>query len=256
MPRESKATLRIKALLHHRHPAPEWLCFEELSDGTDGRRIDFFAINMWKSGWIGKKVPRAVAYEIKVSRSDFMHEINDPSKRASAEKLASECWFATPANLIKSDEVPSNWGLLAFGPKSVRQMKAAKQKKQQWNWSFICTLLKKCPSDGPPEGWDRKLWLYAGRELDRKDLKVLALKAFRADMSEGQIRLEEINRITESKNYKEMLQLSSMVWKETGCKDAAGFSAWLKENRSLSPAKMRALKGAKQNIDFLLKDER
>lgn len=71
-------TRQIIELLRHKYPTSEWDTFVELRDGTGsyGRRyIDFFAFNLWPSKKFWK-----VAYEIKVLRSDFTKELNDPTK--------------------------------------------------------------------------------------------------------------------------------------------------------------------------------
>lgn len=93
-----------------RHAGEEWAFFRELANGTGiqaGRWIDGYALHLWPS-----KKFRSVAYEVKVSRTDFMRELEDPTKRGAAEKVAGECWFLTPAGLVRPDEVPENWGLV------------------------------------------------------------------------------------------------------------------------------------------------
>jgi hypothetical protein len=93
-----------------RHTGSDWAFFRELADGTGaqaGRRIDAWAMNLWPS-----KGYRTVAYEAKVSRADFARELADPTKRGAAEAVASECWFLTPAGLVRPDEVPEGWGLV------------------------------------------------------------------------------------------------------------------------------------------------
>ena len=97
--------------LHDRFSSPEWASFSELRDRTGfsgrPRTIDFFALNTYPS-----KRFRTVAVEVKVSRSDFMREIDNPDKRETFESQASEFWFCCPAGLVKPDEVPEGCGLL------------------------------------------------------------------------------------------------------------------------------------------------
>lgn len=93
-----------------RHDGEEWCFIRELSNGTGSnknRSIDAWAMNLWPS-----KQFRSVAYEVKVSRSDFARELEDPSKRGAAEEIAGECWFLTPSGLVRPDEVPEGWGLV------------------------------------------------------------------------------------------------------------------------------------------------
>lgn len=52
------------------------------------------------------------AYEIKVSRRDFMGEVSRPNKRRAAMLLSNLFYFVTPYGLIQESEVPANCGLL------------------------------------------------------------------------------------------------------------------------------------------------
>lgn len=77
------------------------------------RRIDVFALALWPS-----KNFQRVAYEIKVFRSDWLNEIENPMKRAQAWYLSNEFWFVVPEDIVK----PGDWrrdmmgcGLLAIG---------------------------------------------------------------------------------------------------------------------------------------------
>jgi hypothetical protein len=80
----------------------EWVSYRECW------RIDLFALRCWPSG-VGH---RRVAYEVKVSRSDFRSEVKKPEKRQHALGLTHEFYFACPAGLIKPREVPEECGLV------------------------------------------------------------------------------------------------------------------------------------------------
>ncbi len=104
------------------YPSPEWAFFGELRLGTgwsygntDGlkieQRLDAFAMNTWPS-----KGFHRIAFEIKVSRADFRHEIARPDKRACALTLANYFYFATPQGLVKPEEIPEECGLIEIKP--------------------------------------------------------------------------------------------------------------------------------------------
>jgi len=93
--------------LKARHPSNQWIFAAEVptstghnaphNDGPGGiRRIDAFALNLWPS-----KGFQRVAYEIKVSRGDWLAEIRNPIKRSQAWHLSNEFWFAVPAGIIE-----------------------------------------------------------------------------------------------------------------------------------------------------------
>lgn len=100
-----------------RHPEGEgeWLTLAEFN------RIDLFAFRRWldfpdadlkaRSGIPGRFY-RRVAYEIKVSRSDWRSEMRKPQKRAGAMALTHQFFFAVPDGLVRRDEVPVDCGLV------------------------------------------------------------------------------------------------------------------------------------------------
>jgi hypothetical protein len=109
---------QILEALRRRHP-PErypykWAFFSELRCGTGytGRadveqRLDAFAVNLWPS----ERYER-IAYEVKVSRSDFQAEVKHPLKRRRALLLSNLFYFATPKGLLKPKEIPPEAGLI------------------------------------------------------------------------------------------------------------------------------------------------
>lgn len=96
--------------LKARHPENAWVFATEVNtstgydaphnDGPGGiRRIDAFALALWPS-----RNFQRVAYEIKVSRSDWLSEIQNPIKRAQAWHLSNEFWFAAPESIVKDGD--------------------------------------------------------------------------------------------------------------------------------------------------------
>lgn len=56
-----------------------------------------------------------IAVEVKVTRSDFLADVKDPSKQAPWRALAHRHAFAVPAGLVTVTEVPADSGLLSVG---------------------------------------------------------------------------------------------------------------------------------------------
>lgn len=71
------------------------------------RRIDALVV--------GRGNETAIVAEVKVSKQDFKHEIEDDEKRRMALELCSQYNFVAPVGLIKPDEIPPECGLLEMG---------------------------------------------------------------------------------------------------------------------------------------------
>jgi hypothetical protein len=92
--------------------AMEWIVIFEvgINTGVPGRFIDAVAFNCWQSKGFKK-----IAFEIKVSRGDFLREIRDPLKRVPALIFFDEFYFVAPSGVIPKDEVPRDCGLMEVG---------------------------------------------------------------------------------------------------------------------------------------------
>lgn len=102
----------IRLGLETRYKKPIWVTFPELRAGTgygkrSEQRIDLWAINTQPH----QGCPR-LAFEIKVSRADFQHELEDPLKRRGALLLSNQYFFVTPPGLVKPAQIPLECGLL------------------------------------------------------------------------------------------------------------------------------------------------
>ena len=136
------------------HQLPEWIFIRHLIVGTGASRpiivqgawdtinslgeMDAFALNCWPS-----KHFRRVAYEVKVSRSDFKHELEQPRKRGGAEYFANECYFAAPAGIVKPEELPERWGLIEIAEgRRTTIVKAQSQEAGDLTMGFIASMCR------------------------------------------------------------------------------------------------------------------
>jgi hypothetical protein len=83
----------------------------ELATGTgfqhgEPNKIDAFWMAVEPS-----KGLRRIAYEVKVSRSDFLREIREPRKRRAALRVSNQFFFVTPPGIAKAEEIPLECGL-------------------------------------------------------------------------------------------------------------------------------------------------
>lgn len=116
----SKATKDYKApdlvsLIRHRYAASNGaynrsVVLEQVPDGTgtlQGRWIDVAVFEMWPS----KGLTRS-AFEVKVSRSDFLKELQIPEKHKWCLESFHEFWFVAPKEVIQLAEIPHGIGWL------------------------------------------------------------------------------------------------------------------------------------------------
>ncbi len=102
-----------------RFSQPEWSFAEELSlmPGFSSRRADAVAMNNWTSGRFGCAV---FGFEVKVSRSDFLHELKQPKKRVETYLGVDGLFLAVPQGLVKAEEVPLDMGIVYVGEGGAR----------------------------------------------------------------------------------------------------------------------------------------
>ena len=134
----------------------EWAFFSELRAGTGysaydyaqkrkkpfnpEQRFDAWAVNLYPS----KKHERVV-YEIKVSRSDFLHEIKHPEKRDQALQLSNSFYFATPKGLVDKSEIPAECGLIEVDDQLNARVvvKAPFRESECLSWQFLCAIARR-----------------------------------------------------------------------------------------------------------------
>lgn len=150
MTEETKAILKA---LRRRHPEKEWAFFEELRAGTGYRnvaaglnpeqRFDAWAMNLYPS----KNFVR-IAYEIKVSRSDFLREIKHPEKRTQALHLSNQFYFVAPVGLIKPNELPPEAGLIEVKDEWESRMKVRAPVRSDAGptWQFFASIARRMQS--------------------------------------------------------------------------------------------------------------
>lgn len=109
---------------HYRKPGTprdgEVLIPEPQAPGTQ-RRCDLVRISMWLSRGTGID-----AHEIKVTRSDWLRELDDPAKAEAWWPYCTRWWLVTPPGLVHDGELPAGWGLMEL-PKSGRRFKVRVQ---------------------------------------------------------------------------------------------------------------------------------
>ncbi|WHP16584.1 hypothetical protein [Cellulomonas sp. ES6] len=92
---------------------PEWAALEEFTGGPGAwgwsRRADLFLVRAWSGRPRGHE---RVLVEVKVSRADLAHELAHPDKLATFARYAHRVYFATPAGLVRDEDLGAGVGLI------------------------------------------------------------------------------------------------------------------------------------------------
>jgi len=122
----------IKAILQKRHSNLwRWICVTELQTTTSiyrsRRIIDVFAMALIQS----LNNYERIAYEIKVSRADWLKELKNPRKKAAAMSLSDRFFFVLAHGIYKKGDLPrDDCGILEITPeKQIKLIRRAKRRK-------------------------------------------------------------------------------------------------------------------------------
>jgi hypothetical protein len=128
----------------------DWITCKEfrLGAGVEGRnRIDLWAIHTNPSQ--GNK---AITYEVKISRGDFLRDVKDPTKHAHARLFSDAFYYAAPRGMLKLVEIPDWAGLIEVGPEDepiwtrIKKVKEAPiLTKHSPSWPVMISLLRRVP---------------------------------------------------------------------------------------------------------------
>lgn len=104
--------------LRKRFAAPAWAYFEEVRNGTGfarktTRTADALAMSLYPSRGL-----ELHGVEVKVSRSDWQRELDDPEKAEEIGKYCDRWWLATGQKVVRDiSEIPAAWGWLEVDAK-------------------------------------------------------------------------------------------------------------------------------------------
>lgn len=96
-----------------------------------GMRIcDYMAMDLW-NGYGRGAGPKLHGHEVKVSRSDWLAELKDPSKAEAFAQYCDYWWLVVwdPAT-VKDGELPRGWGLIAASGNGLRVKKQATRRPE------------------------------------------------------------------------------------------------------------------------------
>lgn len=115
----------------------------EMPTGTgyshgEPNRIDAFHMEVHPS-----KGLKRTAYEIKVSRADFLREIREPRKRRAAMRVSNQFYFVTPPGVANVQEIPLDCGLLEVDGATVEIVAAPFRDSMPASWHFFAAFARR-----------------------------------------------------------------------------------------------------------------
>lgn len=132
----------IRALLRKRYQHPEWALMFEVANGTGhhGKSYaDAVAMNLYPSRGLS-----ILGFEIKVSKQDFMREIEKPDKSVPVQQFCDQWWLVAPAKAVDESLLPKAWGWLRADDDRLVQVKAAPDlEAKSLSRPFIAALVRR-----------------------------------------------------------------------------------------------------------------
>lgn len=128
--------------MEKRYAAPEWAMFFNVANGTGwrgNRYADAVGMSLFPSRGL-----ELHGFEIKVSRADYRREAADPTKAEAVAAYCDRWWVVTPPGLLDGENIPLNWGWLAYdGRAFYTKQKAEKLEAKPIDRPILAALLRR-----------------------------------------------------------------------------------------------------------------
>ena len=127
----------------------QFVVLEEVSCGTGyarAGRVDMAVFNLWPSKGLTR-----MAFELKISRSDFTRELLNPEKNKWAKECFHEFWFVAPTDVIKEEELPEGAGWMRPNGDSLAIVRHAVRKNDPITDDILLAALMRASYKGAKE---------------------------------------------------------------------------------------------------------
>lgn len=154
-------TKQLLGFLRKRHSEyDKWVYVEELTTATgsaDATRIDAWAMHCWPSARHER-----IAYEVKVSRGDYLREMKTPGKRKYAMMFSNLFYFVTPRKLVSPEEVPAGCGLMEYNAdgRLYTRVSAPYRESTFPTWGFLAAVTRRTRAEADPRAVVRLAYEY------------------------------------------------------------------------------------------------
>lgn len=142
----------ISELLALKFAPPAWAYLPQVRNGTGWQRsqirtADGLAMSLYPSRGI-----ELYGFEIKVSRSDWHHELANPEKAEHFFGICDYWWVVAPKEIVLLEEVPATWGFMALVGKRFKVVKPApKLQPKQMDRLQLAAIMRNLQENCSPE---------------------------------------------------------------------------------------------------------
>ncbi len=126
-------------------PKEAFAWMREVRNGTGWQRNERYADALVVSCWPSRGI-YALGVEVKVSRSDWLHELKQPTKSAEIQKYCRHWWLATTPGIVHPGELPPTWGLVEVNSKASVITEAPKLDPEPPDWKFFASVFRNAGS--------------------------------------------------------------------------------------------------------------
>jgi hypothetical protein len=187
----------VVAALRKHYPADRYAFLEQVGNGTGyavSRHIDALVMSLWPSRGLD-----LTAIEIKVSRSDWKRELDNPRK---AEEIACYCDFfcvAAPKGIVEPFSLPATWGLLEVSNVVTVVTAPSRLEPKTLNRTFLAAVFRQGQRPETMVQQIRAEEMRAAREASEAAIDALAeqkISVVRQDYSKLKSRVEAFEAAT------------------------------------------------------------
>ena len=147
---------------------------DALAGRTINRIIDAIAINTWPSTGF-----ETHGFEIKVNRSDWISELDNPRKAEAFKKYCDRWYLVAPAGVAEKHEIPPDWGYMQATPKTLRRMKIAPKadKKESFSTGLATYIMRRAFHHGTsPQDFRDQVDLAVSKEHSALENEIAKMK--------------------------------------------------------------------------------
>lgn len=191
---------KMRAMLRKKFPPEQYAMLYEVRDaaGFSARRnADVIVVGLWPSRGCAVE-----GMEIKISRGDWLRELKKPQKAEAFVRFCDRWWvIAADQNIVKVDELPPTWGLMAPRGNGLGILRQAPDlKPESVDRMFLAAMMKRAvdtAADSPEvrARIDARVEEIRGEQKRRVDGATAMLQREKLDLENAIAKFEEASGV-------------------------------------------------------------